>query len=69
MCHSGNGGVCTGAQTKRNIMFMLSKMLGKQHITESFIRKLDCSREKSSPNTKHVDDILGKKFLELYFAK
>ena len=50
-------------------MFMLSKMLGKQHITESFIKKLDCSDKSSSPNAEHVDDVLGKKFLELYFAK
>jgi len=42
-------------------------MLGKQHITGSFIRKLDCSK-KSSGNVKHVDDVLGKKFIEMYFA-
>ena len=50
-------------------MFVLSKMLGKQHIDGSFIRKLHCRGEDATPSSKHVDEVLGKKFLELYFSK
>ena len=50
-------------------MFVLSKMLGKQYIVDSFIRKFDCKSKATNPNTKYVDGVLGKKFLEFYFAK
>lgn len=69
MCHPGDGGVCSRAGTERNIIFMLSKMLGKQHIVDSFIRKPHCRSKGASPNSKHIDGVLGKTFLELYFAK
>lgn len=50
-------------------MYLLSKMLGKQHIVGSFVTKPDCGGRKRAPNSEHVDEVLGKKFLELYFAK
>ena len=69
MCHPGDGGVCSRAETKRNIIFILNKMLGKQHIVDNFIRKSDCKGKTASPNSKHMDSVLGKTVMELYFAK
>ena len=50
-------------------MCPLSKMLGKQHIVGSFVRRLDCKNSSDAPSAQHVDELLGKKFLKLYFAK